>query len=73
MLAVSTKPRYAPIRDHLESLKAFVPLGQAIEAFWLDPAHRQAPTWSEHRDISEVMLATRLAPEGYLVLAPIGR
>ena len=29
------------------------------------------PTWSEHRDINEVMLATRLAPAGYLVLAPI--
>jgi hypothetical protein len=73
MIAVSSRPAYAPIRDRLEMLKVFVPLGQAIEAFWLEPAHRQAPAWSEHRDINEVMLATRLAPEGYLVLAPIAR
>jgi hypothetical protein len=71
MLAVSSKPAYAPIRDRLESLKVFVPLGQAIEAFWLEPAHRRAPAWLEHRDINEVMLATRLVPTGHLVLAPI--
>jgi hypothetical protein len=71
MLAVSSRPAYAPIRDRLESLKVFVPLGQAIEAFWLEPAHRRAPAWLEHRDINEVMLATRLVPTGHLVLAPI--
>ena len=26
-------------------------------------------TWSEHRDINEMMLATRLAPDGFLLLA----
>jgi hypothetical protein len=71
MLAVSSRPAYAPIRDCLESLKAFLPLGQAIEVFWLEPAHRRAPAWLEHRDINEVMLATRLVPTGHLVLAPI--
>ncbi len=69
-LVVSARPGYAPIRDRLESLKAFVPLGRAIESFWLHPAHRQTSLWSEHRDINEVMLATRLAPTGYLVLIP---
>jgi hypothetical protein len=68
MLAVSSRPAYAPIRDRLESLKVFVPLGQAIESFWLDPAHRQTSLWAEHRDINEVMLATSLAPEGFLNL-----
>lgn len=68
ILAVPSRPAYAPIRDRLESLKVFVPLGQAIESFWLDPAHRHTSLWSEHRDINEVMLATRLAPRGYLVL-----
>ncbi len=29
-----------------------------------------ARTWSEHRDINEVMLATSLAPEGFLERAP---
>jgi len=51
------------------TLRSYVPLGEAIESFWLDPEHRQTPTWSEHRDINEVMLATRLAPLGYLELA----
>jgi hypothetical protein len=61
------------IRERLESLRSFLPLGEAIESFWLDPAHRQTPTWSEHRDINEVMLATRLAPAGFLVLRPVVR
>jgi hypothetical protein len=60
-------------RDRLESLRSFLPLGEAIEAFWLEPAHQAVPTWSEHRDINEVMLATRLAPAGFLVLRPVAR
>jgi hypothetical protein len=73
LLAVSSRPGFGPIRHRLKSLTVFFPLGQAIEAFWLEPANREAPTWSEHRDINEVMLATRLAPAGYLVLASIPR
>ena len=56
----------------LAELREYVPLGRAIESFWLDPGHRQTSAWSEHRDINEVMLATRLAPTGYLVLIPPG-
>ncbi len=61
------------IGERLASLRSFLPLGDAIESFWLEPAHRQTPTLSEHRDINEVMLATRLAPEGFLVLARAAR
>jgi hypothetical protein len=68
LFAVSSRPGYAPIRERLESLRAFVPLGHAIASFWLDPAHRETYPWREHRDINEVMLATTLAPTGYLVL-----
>jgi hypothetical protein len=71
MLAVSSRPEYASFRDRLEALKVFVPLGQAFESFWLDPAHRQTSAWADHRDINEVMLATRLVPSGYLVLGPL--
>ena len=42
-----------------------------IEAFWRDPANRRSNTWTEHRDINEVMLATSLAPDGYLMLLPL--
>ena len=49
-------------------LRRYVPLGAEIEGFWCDPAHRGGSSWSEHRDINEVMLATSLLPEGWLVL-----
>lgn len=57
------------VRAQLDALLGYLPLGEDVEAFWRDPVHRSARTWSEHRDINEVMLATRLAPEGFLALA----
>ena len=57
-------------RTALEALRRYVPLGEEIESFWRAPAHQRAGAWSEHEDINEVMLATRLAPDGFLVLAP---
>lgn len=44
----------------LKALLAYLPLRQAIQAFWLDPDHRRSASWSGHRDINEVMLATSL-------------
>ena len=52
----------------LKALMRYVPLGEEIESFWRDPENRSTHTWSEHRDINEVMLATSLAPDGFLVL-----
>jgi hypothetical protein len=57
----------------LAALGPYRKLGAAIEAFWLDPGHRQASSWTQHRDINEVMLATSLLPEGCLRLAPVTR
>jgi hypothetical protein len=51
-----------------EGLMQYIPLGDTIETFWLEPANRQAGNWREHRDINTVMLATSLAPDGYLTL-----
>jgi hypothetical protein len=56
------------LHSRIDSLIQYAPLGDAIESFWLEPANRQASTWREHRDINLVMLATSLAPEGYLTL-----
>jgi hypothetical protein len=56
------------VRERLRSLLTFASLGDDIESFWSDPEHQQAPSWGEHLDINEVMLATSLAPEGFLVL-----
>jgi hypothetical protein len=58
------------VRLRLRELMQYAPLGERIESFWRDPEHRQSLTWSEHRDINEVMLAASLVPEGLLVLPP---
>ncbi len=49
-----------------ERLRRYIPLGDSIETHWLNPANRQTGLWMEHRDINMVMLATSLAPGGYL-------
>ncbi len=62
------------LRAPLEALREYLPLASEIESFWRHPEHRRATTWLEHRDINDVMLATSLAPEGFLTLsAPAGR
>ncbi len=41
-------------------LQRFLPLGERIEAFWLDDENRRSRTFLEHRNINDVMLASRL-------------
>jgi hypothetical protein len=59
----------AELRARIQILVPQVALRSAIVSFWLGPQHRHAATWSEHRDINEVMLATSLVPEGFLVVS----
>jgi hypothetical protein len=56
------------LHSRTEILMQYTPLSDVIETFWLEPANRQASNWREHRDINMVMLATSLAPDGYLTL-----
>ena len=49
-----------------ESLMRYTHLSDIIEKFWLNATNRQAESWLAHRDINMVMLATSLAPDGYL-------
>jgi hypothetical protein len=56
------------LRLLLTQLMQHTPLRVDIETFWLRPDHRQTRSWLEHEDINEVMLATSLAPEGFLVI-----
>jgi hypothetical protein len=58
------------VRILLDALNEHRELGRRIESFWRDPANQRGQAWTEHRDINEVMLATSLAPEGFLVLSP---
>ena len=54
------------LQQRLKSLMEYVPLREKIEQFWLDDKNREAFTWTEHREINMVMLATSLAPDGFL-------
>ena len=36
------------------------------ERTWIRPENRDFPAWTDHRNINDVMLATCLAPDGYL-------
>ena len=51
-------------------LMQYLPLRDEIEAIWRNPEQQRAATWIEHQDINEVMLATSLVPDGFLVLLP---
>jgi len=56
------------LRSQTEDLMKYAPLSDSIEKYWLVPAHRETSNWLAHRDINMVMLATSLAPDGYLLL-----
>jgi len=58
--------KHYSVHLQIKQLRRFTPLGDVIEKFWLDPQNRIAKTWTEHQDINSVMLATSLAPDGYL-------
>ncbi len=46
----------------------YAPLRRSIEAFWQGGEHRRTRTYRGHEDISDVMLATSLQPDGFLEL-----
>jgi hypothetical protein len=56
----------AGVSSTVESLGRHIGLASKIEQCWLDPLNRRSPNWTNHLDINEVMLATSLAPHGYL-------
>jgi len=65
-LAAAGNLQAADILVMAERLGKYHPLGEAIEQTWLTPDNQRANSWTEHRDISTVMLATSLAPDGFL-------
>jgi hypothetical protein len=56
------------LQKQVESLLAYDALGKDIGQFWMQDINRRAATWTGHREINMVMLATSLAPCGFLVL-----
>ncbi len=67
---VEQESRPFPKKDELPSLlKALgrhTRLIETIETFWLEGTNREAESWTAHRDINGVMLATSLSPDGFL-------
>ena len=57
-----------PLSRQAEILMVYRPLAESIESFWLKPANRQVPSYTDHRDINTVMLATSLIPDRHLLL-----
>ena len=55
-----------PGSSRIQSLGRYTRMSEEINAFWLEDKNRESAAWSEHRNINMVMLATSLAPDGYL-------
>jgi hypothetical protein len=58
----------ARLEPPIQQMTPYLPLIEEIEKFWLEPLRQKADTWTEHQDINRVMLATSLAPDGFLNL-----
>jgi len=56
------------LRGHIDALIPYLPFIKKMENFWLDPDNRKTPNWLDHGDINGVMLATSLAPDGFLLI-----
>jgi hypothetical protein len=56
------------LQHKVEAILEYVPLKEAIIQFWMSGKNRESPTWTEHKEISLVMLATGSAPDGFLTL-----
>jgi hypothetical protein len=60
--------RKLALLPRIEKLMQYKSFRERIEMFWLENANQEAVSWTVHRDINMVMLATSLAPDGYLTL-----
>jgi hypothetical protein len=56
------------VHSRIQILLRYIPLCEGIEKFWLDPSSRENEAWKAHREINMVMLATSLAPDGFLTI-----
>ncbi len=52
--------------NRFNDLKRYTDIGAVIEKFWIDDENRKTKNWIDHKDINTVMLATTLAPQGFL-------
>jgi hypothetical protein len=52
----------------IDTIAQYAPLADQIESTWVKKGNRESCTWTDHKDINAVMLATSLEPSGFLVL-----
>ena len=57
------------LQRQVETFVRLAPVRNNIEQFWMHDPNQQADTWTGHREINMVMLATSLAPRGFLVIS----
>ena len=55
------------VHSRVQRLMDYTHLSELINIFWLAVKNRESGSWTEHRDINMVMLATSLSPHGYLL------
>jgi hypothetical protein len=69
---IAKHPDFFPNKKSLDLLISHIMqeslMSEVIDLFWLDSGNREADSWTEHRYINMVMLATSLKPEGFLLL-----
>ena len=63
-----TSSKKRELKLQTKALKQYEGLAEDIDRFWLEPEHQRVRSWTEHQEINMVMLATCLAPDGYLML-----
>jgi len=56
------------LQKKIDALLNHMSLAQTIEGFWSNQKNREGASWHEHREINTVMLATSLAPEGFVAI-----
>jgi len=54
------------VHSRIRNLMEYVHLSELTNAFWVERTNRESSSWTEHREINMVMLATSLSPDGYL-------
>jgi hypothetical protein len=67
-MSVSNVDFSADAQAALGEIRAYDEYRHTIIDFWLESSHRQSETWTEHRDINEVMLASALLGDDVLAI-----
>jgi hypothetical protein len=57
---LAEEPLPSADEELLDAMRPALVLGAEIDAYWLEPGHRNSSSWLEHRELNEVTLAASL-------------